>query len=149
MTTTAKVDTKRGLLFRDGRWRKPKSNEDAALYRSLVAGQAHGTEGRIKPMTTTNAKHTPGPWQYDNTRKHYTERDVIRRNGLIVCLLPSRGSMMPDAERDSNARLIAEAPAMAEALRDLLECAKWGNPFDFDKARAILARIDGEEGSSR
>ena len=98
--------------------------------------------------------HTPGPWEtikrctgfYDIgiPEKH---REAGRQHWIATVW--SR-----DEKHDFNARLIAEAPAMLEALRkaerflegfedagDLLD-----DPIDDDLAeiRAILARIDGE-----
>lgn len=98
-------------------------------------------------------KHTPGPW-------------VIREGSFIDGpgfrdIASVRGAHVPwEHEAQANARLISEAPAMAEALRavvalaelhiaersatpeeeeDFLACAYLVN------ARAILARIDGDE----
>lgn len=77
--------------------------------------------------------------------------------GRIVICDPVKTDGRGEAEASANARLIAEAPAMLEALRKAVEPLGWAEPgedreyaalraisalrSDF---RAILARIDGE-----
>jgi hypothetical protein len=100
--------------------------------------------------TTTNAKHTPGPWRlegpFDERRIEYDYTDASgnRHSGNVGIVDGKRGEA-----NEANARLIAEAPAMADALRGLLEAYDHplGEllPSDVAKARAILARIDGEK----
>lgn len=93
-------------------------------------------------------KHTPGPW-------------VIREGSFIDGpgfrdIASVRGAHVPwEHEAQANARLIAEAPAMAEALLRLeqlmrksgLACVETGCAFceAAIRIRAILARIDGDE----
>ena len=69
-------------------------------------------------MTTREqVKHTPRPWQSDATNKYYS-RHVIRHNGLIVATVEhSPFDSTQDAEQ-ANARLIAAAPEMLEALEN-------------------------------
>lgn len=88
------------------------------------------------------AKHTPGPWH------------VGMRPGPIVYgpegeqIANMHVPMLPAEEHRANARLIAEAPAMLDALRAVLQVLNHGteNPHwpHVDTIRAILARIDGE-----
>jgi hypothetical protein len=68
----------------------------------------------------TNTQHTPGPWEAQwSTRTnggpkqgwHVFNRETVDVDG-IVCDLPDGN------DADANARLIAEAPAMLDALRD-------------------------------
>lgn len=98
--------------------------------------------------------HTPGPWEVRNGCNVFANaaHAPLTNDGLIAITgsLSGRDTIDRDA---ANARLIAEAPAMLEALRkaerflegfedagDLLD-----DPIDDDLAeiRAILARIDG------
>lgn len=67
-------------------------------------------------------KHTPGPWEDDNTLRHYSTR-VIRHNGILVARLQTlpTNDLDNDAEIDANARLLKAAPDLAEALRAMLE----------------------------
>lgn len=94
-----------------------------------------------------STKHTPGPWKATQFGRCWAigpeasdnERDDICRIGLEAAY----------AESAANARLIAEAPAMLAALREVYALLE--NPdadqFDADKVEltvaAILARIDG------
>lgn len=72
---------------------------------------------------------------------------VIRKNGMLVCRMldlwyPSHG------DRQANARLIAEAPAMRDILyayvnREAYSFAE--KQANWTAARDLLARIDGAE----
>ena len=100
-------------------------------------------------MTT---KHTPGPWKLEAGRSFTTS------SGEFYLTYGSDRYGNPNfrnfCELDANARLIAEAPAMAEILARLAvlpdHSPEWlENPsvrVDFrmavTTARAILARID-------
>ena len=109
-------------------------------------------------MTT---KHTPGPWRIGDEGAGSDWAIVTDAFGSIVANVNAETG--PDAisapatrkmPRDANARLIAEAPAMAEILARLAvlpdHSPEWlENPsvrVDFrmavTTARAILARID-------
>jgi hypothetical protein len=68
--------------------------------------------------------HTPGPWEIDHTGKYY--KPCIRHNGIIIALLAKNdaGLVMPEnqqAEDEANARLIAAAPELLEALKAVLK----------------------------
>ena len=92
----------------------------------------------------SNAKHTPGPWQFamGGVTKDWPE--VRNDTGHILAR-----TYEPDAE--GNARLIAAAPAMLEALRIALENA-WvisdhdcAMPrVDFDALLAAFTQAGGE-----
>jgi hypothetical protein len=104
-------------------------------------------------------KHTPGPWTYPGTGNVIGGPDRQRVADVY------RDNLSAD-ERQANARLIAEAPAMVKALRAVTEqlaafadtADEWrtdpGNWIrdgintriccatpEVDKARAILARL--------
>lgn len=86
--------------------------------------------------------HTPGPW------KAIGDEIVDHGNGVCDLGHVLASVRMHNGEQEANARLIAEAPAMLEALRDAIRgldtdgqssaCASLNTT-----ARAILARIDG------
>jgi hypothetical protein len=103
-------------------------------------------------MSKTN--HTPAPWAVDGTTAA-ENLDVIGENGRVAML------DCDDIDADTleaNARLIAAAPELLEALILLLNvesAALWGarltaanNGLDvayhFDKARAAIAKASGE-----
>lgn len=61
--------------------------------------------------------HTPGPWHVGTA---HNPPSVYARDGLdIICTCDSMGEE-PRASELANARLIAQAPAMAKALRAAL-----------------------------
>src|SRR5258708_5563553 len=64
-----------------------------------------------------NAKHTAGPWENDDTRKVFKYAHVIRRNGLIIATIHQSSFDSTAQEFAANARLIAAAPKMYDALK--------------------------------
>ena len=93
-------------------------------------------------------KHTPGPWKVNS---------MTRIEGPSYGLIASVRGCLDDQTTHDNARLIAEAPAMVEALRDAVRwvakgvadgayascVAPHGAEACLRKMEAILARIDG------
>jgi hypothetical protein len=64
----------------------------------------------------TNSPHTPGPWSY-NRDEGGMHGHVISTGDYIICELPDAGDgASPDTE--ANARMIAAAPEMLEALEE-------------------------------
>ena len=106
---------------------------------------------------------TPGPWTYQMTISSSGPVPQVQtvpvgpdggRYSTLICTLSRTGEK--SGTREANARLIAAAPEMAEALRELLEdewrmSPDWGPQSEREpilaKARALLARINGEGGS--
>jgi len=91
-----------------------------------------------------NKNHTPGPWVY-YYEKIGNQHIVWSDNSRIVSL-----SMNDDAE--SNARLIAAAPDLLEALQDLfIDCmaCDYNDGFNTSplakKVRAAIAKATGDE----
>lgn len=89
------------------------------------------------------SRHTPGPWRVDISGSTYA-RPCVRHNGMIVCYLP-RGAGGDDA------RLIAKAPEMYKALKELFELVDDGEFLDLSdkestpisqKLRALLREIE-------
>ena len=60
-----------------------------------------------------NTKHTPGPWHTDVPDPAFVNYEV-RTDQTIICTM---GMDMPLEEEAANARLIAAAPELLEALR--------------------------------
>lgn len=63
-------------------------------------------------------KHTPGPWSIDQNDKYI--HIIDRNSGIGPCMIPLNGGEMRE-EDVANARLIASAPELLEAL-DKLVC---------------------------
>ena len=109
--------------------------------------------------------HTPGPWEAIDDRQVVTlaEVETGRTYGYgcendFVCDLNDSEyhQYRSDKEQAANARLIAAAPELLEALNDLLVWADWHsdrrrsvsmdepNTGALEKARAALAKATGE-----
>ena len=102
-------------------------------------------------MSTTKDKtrHTPGPWSL-------SEDGFVYGDKMPLCDPHCDGGPDPD-EREANARLIAAAPAMYEALRGLPEHCDGEPSVDFaarlgawvlnnhEKVCAALTAADGRE----
>ena len=95
-----------------------------------------------------NAKHTPGPWDWDaqgqNGHNGLFNIYILDSTKRKIGTLYGRGD-----EREANGRLIAAAPEMLEALELLVEEAREDSQnaslMDaFQKARAAIARATGD-----
>ena len=89
-------------------------------------------------------KHTESPWEADFTR-NYSVKDVIRHNGIIVAVLPISVTDK-SGEREANAKLIAAAPDLLAALRELEQLVTAHIPDEADNwcrsARIVLAKLE-------
>jgi len=78
------------------------------------------------PTETARPQHTPGPWEVGARRR---DGSFNGRDFFTIPILASLGPLSracapavaqgPEGEVDANARLIAAAPALAEALRTI------------------------------
>ena len=97
-----------------------------------------------------SAKHTTGPWVIhpdDDLHPEYSGH-VMTRDGYAVADCILEWSSIEECEQIANARLIAAAPDLLEALRNLADL------YDTDKgcrslpeyiaARAAIAKATGE-----
>jgi hypothetical protein len=92
-----------------------------------------------------NAKHTPGPWIADGY-------NVRVRNGRYIAYTgpshtpPSEYPKQCAEEDKANARLIAAAPELLEALENLMETCEYGdhNADEYNAAVAAIAKAKGE-----
>ena len=97
-------------------------------------------------MEATKEKHatfTPGPWELVQERDHLNIQET--KTNLIVAQFCSVS--------EANARLIAAAPEMYEALREVLveyeaeaKAEGWDLPTTGEMIREILAKVEGGEG---
>jgi hypothetical protein len=62
--------------------------------------------------------HTPGPWRYQENSDAYTH--IVRAGDRFLCQLAQDTS----GEAEANARLLAAAPALADALGFLCEVVR-------------------------
>lgn len=80
------------------------------------------------------AAHTPGPWTLHPTLGEKLDPPQIYCNGSTVCTVDT--SAPEPGERIANARLIAAAPEMLEALHESREALLNVNPSWRDNACA-------------
>ena len=96
----------------------------------------------------TNAKHTPGPWE---NHKWNCEEHQISAKGGTIALVSHSHSLVSEAEADANARLIAAAPDMLEALRaclgdlsDIVRAEGGDESPAMIQARAAILQAEGD-----
>lgn len=93
-------------------------------------------------------KHTPGPWSLGSTGWYVqhdeayeqTSQGVVGSNGTPICEVVS--IEYDDTEIDANARLIAAAPELLEALKDA-RFALYGSGPGNPKIDAAIAKAEG------
>lgn len=92
-------------------------------------------------------KWTPGPWMLDQDQRH------VGADGITFVGEVARLNAGEFARVAADRRLIAEAPAMAEALERVALAVELSTEFRLghpgfeqaaSRARAILARINGD-----
>lgn len=93
-----------------------------------------------------STKHTPGPWVVKPVENEQGGFDIDSEYGYHIA--ETIGGL--DYEEEANARLIAAAPDLLEALRELLEACKdakfASDPFDsMPNARTAIAKATGEK----
>ena len=81
-------------------------------------------------------KHTPGPWAIDGEGTNA----MVRGADLTIVAVRHR---LTGPTHEANARLIAAAPELLEALESILSDA-CDNGAYWDKARAAIAKARGE-----
>ncbi len=93
-------------------------------------------------------EHTPGPWRVENREHALGELAIMSSNGWVACAATMNEGLV---NAEANARLIAAAPEMLEALW-LITCAygasdgRNGNSGEcWDKARQALKKARGEQ----
>ena len=90
-----------------------------------------------------NAAHTPGPWRYEAAEPAGVNlKRAHWRVGQADA--PARGVALAFGDDEANARLIAAAPDMLEALKDIIEQAERSiRPLPPDLADSI--RVFGKQ----
>lgn len=106
----------------------------------------------IDSLFDAREKHTPGPWAYRDNG-HFFDVGVARDCSVVpiypaVCIGVSR-------HQEADARLIAAAPELLEALKDALSALKYIRALDvelygvkFDRVEtnsaAVIAKAEGK-----
>lgn len=89
------------------------------------------------------SSHTPGPWHYQEGADAYAH--IVRAHGnYFLCQLAQDTSGTAEA----NARLIAAAPELLDALADCLSEANVSTPTRAKAMAAINKAINGVKGGN-
>ena len=98
-------------------------------------------------------KHTSGPWEVNASQAHVGKRAA---NGSLDLIANLRNGIPRTDEMRANARLIAAAPALLEALETVIEshdewrdCSDWSEALKVwtetvTLARTTIAKANGE-----
>ena len=123
----------------------------SSLGHSVESTQHQISSSAAESAMNSKGNSTPGPWRVDMS--------IIDPGTDIRCTCCQPGTMLAQVvghgdhrtQKDANARLIAAAPALLEALRDLVGVA-WPNDQEdsrtnraIQRARAALALVEGGE----
>ena len=94
--------------------------------------------------------HTPGPWKSYLTPYQAQRQIRDEAEEIVIAVVPNKGNT---ARCDADARLIAAAPEMREALQAYLNradriglepgCFTRAEIAEIEDIRVLLARIDG------
>ena len=87
--------------------------------------------------------HTPGPWITDSKERTDTARYIMAAARPFPHTI-ARIDLVNRAEDEANAALIAAAPEMYEALRDLLAVKPNSDAPEWVAARAAIAKAEGK-----
>lgn len=89
--------------------------------------------------------HTPGPWEVVEADEIY----VVHAGSYTIATMGDPKSLMAHEEKLANARLIAAAPELLDALKDMVEMAKqhWHSessaPWPVPVALNVIAKVEG------
>ena len=125
------------------------------LLQDLPAARKASAEAQAK-VKAENAKHTPGPWTLTGSGGQWESRLSIRADKWGCIAQIGVDPQMPhwDGPQRANARLIAAAPELLEALiamerekSDYMRLNHLGDPSNETTnklARAAIAKAQGE-----
>ena len=100
------------------------------------------------------SNHTPGPWMIDPPIKGQESINVWEQSGIGHVAAVSTG-LLPDPSAEANARLIASAPCLLEAVKLLMaiigpkDSETWANDDEIDAAweagESAIAKATGKD----
>ena len=88
--------------------------------------------------------HTPGPWITDSKERTDTARYIMAAARPFPHTI-ARIDLVNRAEDEANATLIAAAPDMYEALRELIAVKPNSDAPEWVAARAAIDRAEGHQ----
>lgn len=92
--------------------------------------------------------HTPGPWAYDKDSNEIFSCNEAHGCGWVALVKgnDSNGQPLPEEERQANAKLIAAAPELLAACKELFMQMRregCGHQQMLDRALAAIAKAEG------
>lgn len=87
--------------------------------------------------------HTPGPWRVKGIRSVVADKTHICANGETMSLPNAVVCTVDNHDREANARLIAAAPALLEALEAVVKLSP-GQTVE-NIAREAIAQATGDK----
>jgi hypothetical protein len=91
-------------------------------------------------------KHTQGPWEVTSANRPFEYLEVMgSQDGRIVCGMEWTDNASTQARHEANARLIAAAPELLEALKEIVDSLK-DTPVYSHSLAVALATIAKAEG---
>lgn len=100
-------------------------------------------------MAEASVAHTPGPWTRTRGEqfRHDHSRGVRGPDGTYVAAALDFNRSDRDEECEANARLIAAAPDLLSALKNLLQVCEDERESDdmLQDSRAAIAKAEGRE----
>ena len=100
------------------------------------------------------SKHAPGPWMVlDTPESMYAPFWIVAKSNVSLAAKMRVASIDDEPEARANARLIAAAPELLEALKQLLrqvdesgngDASDFGWPSATHAARAAIAKAEGQ-----
>lgn len=88
------------------------------------------------PDTDRAAVHTPGPWELSGTTIRGTRNDLGRLGVVADTAVHHSNQTDMKPEHEANARLVADAPSILAALRELHDFAEPSQHFrDMQRSR--------------
>jgi hypothetical protein len=92
--------------------------------------------------------YTKGPWFLKNGNEIHDKETLFNKSGSRIGNTPNLIAIVDYFNTEANARLIASAPELLEALRELEQLVSAHIPEEADqwckKAREIIAKAVGE-----
>lgn len=93
------------------------------------------------------AQHTPGPWNVSGQPIEFDEA-IVADGPIAIARLPRAGQAALNGQMGANARLIAAAPDLLDALQYIVNWQtspdKWNPETARDMARAAIAKATAE-----
>jgi len=100
-------------------------------------------------MTTNDARHTPGPWKAVEAAYNPPGWLWVQNSPGALLADVHQNKNIPLDARNANARLMAAAPELLEALQEIITAADgegWSQlDAGFTKARAAVAKALGND----